>query len=302
MAEVAQLVQDAGSQVCVFPINGTRRWFMLEHRAEAQHPKSFAQAYFRLAGRKHVELYKLIFDHGLTTLLTPVFGPELLTRGGEYQRLVVPDGLLWLAENPDFLRFYEEYEVRVRVYGDVRRFFENTEHEHVLDVFDRLAERTAKHRRYRLFLGVCANDPAENIAAIAVQHFQAHGRPPDKREIVEAYYGEYVPPADLFIGFQPPAAFDMPLINTGEEDLYFTVSPSPYLDAETLRAILYDHLYMRREREAYGEYTPADWRDLAEFYEINRRRVLGLGQRHPAGFWYPRPLVELPPRMNDDTM
>jgi hypothetical protein len=119
---------------------------------------------------------------------------------------------------------------------------------------------------------------------------------------VAAYYGEFVPPADLFIGFQPPAAFDMPLLNCGEEHLYFTVAPSPYLDAQALRAILYDHLYLRQERDAYGEYTAAHWQALADFYAANRGSVLGLGRRHPAGFWHPVPQVTLPPGWNDDTM
>jgi len=29
--EIAKLVRESGNQVCVFPINGTRRWFALEH-------------------------------------------------------------------------------------------------------------------------------------------------------------------------------------------------------------------------------------------------------------------------------
>jgi tuberculosinol/isotuberculosinol synthase len=300
--EVARLVQEAGTEVCVFPINGTRRWFLLEHRAEARGPGGFTQAYFRAAGRKHVELYRLMFDHGLTTLLTPVFGPELLRRGSEYERMVVPGGLLWLAENPEFLRFYDEYDVRVRVYGDARRYFGGPEHAQVLEAFDRLAVRTASHQRFRLFLGVCAHAPAETVAAIGARHQQEHGSLPDYRQIVEAYYGEYVPPVDLFIGFEPPAAFDMPLIATGEEDLYFTVSPSPYLERATLRAILYDHLYSRREDEDYRRMTERDWQAMGEFYRLNRTSVLGLGRRHRAGFWHPIPQVELPPTLKNDTI
>jgi tuberculosinol/isotuberculosinol synthase len=126
---------------------------------------------------------------------------------------------------------------------------------------------------------------------------------PDKRQIVEAYYGEYIEPVDLFIGFADrPAAFDMPLIATGSEDLYFTVGPSPYLDAHTLRAILYDHLYARRVDEAnYAKLSPEDWQTLADFYALNRRHVLGLGRQHASGcFWYPLPHVEILPRMLGD--
>ena len=58
-----------------------------------------------------------------------------------------------------------------------------------------------------------------------------------------------LPPVELFIGFDKFTVFDMPLLTTGEEDLYFSVSPSPYMTIRQLRAILYDHLYVRRTPE-----------------------------------------------------
>ena len=297
-AEIAQLVRAAGPKVCVFPINGTRRWFMLEHPDQAT--TGFVEAYLRIGGRRHIELYKMIFDHGLDTLLTPVFGPDLLERGDEYMQIAAR-GLLWFAHDQDFVDFYDAYDVRVHVYGDAQRYLQDTPYAHTLDAFDELARHTASHRRHRLFFGVCAHDPTETIAEIAVRFYQEHGCPPDKRQVVEAYYGEYVRPVDIFIGFDRPAAFDMPLIATGSEDLYFTVAPSLYLDAHTLRAILYDHLYARRVDEAsYAELSPEDWRTLADFYALNRSHVLGLGRRHISGnFWYPLPQVELPPHMAD---
>lgn len=295
-AEVSRLVREAGPKVCVFPINGTRRWFMLEYPEPAA--TNLMKAYLRITWQRQIELYKLFFDHGIDTLLTPVFGPDLLERGDEYRQLVEP-GLLWFTQDQELLDFYDAYDVRVRVYGDARRYFQNTPYAHTLDAFDELAQRTASHRRYRLFFGVCAHDPTETIAEIGVRFYQEHGSLPDKRQIVESYYGEYVAPVDFFIGFDRPAAFDMPLIATGSEDLYFTVSPSPYLDAHTLRAILYDHLYARRVDEAdYAALSPQDWQTLADFYAMNHRHVLGLGRKHESGnFWYPLPQVELPPHM-----
>ena len=55
--EIAKLVRESGNQVCVFPINGTRRWFALEHGH-----KSFdnpVEAYMDISGRAHIELYRL---------------------------------------------------------------------------------------------------------------------------------------------------------------------------------------------------------------------------------------------------
>ena len=202
--------------------------------------------------------------------------------------------LLWFAQDPTFTDFYERYDVRVRVYGDARCFFQDTPYEEALDAFDVLARRTADHRRHRLFFGVCAHDPAEAVAEFGAQFHQAHGHAPSKRQIVEAYYGEYVDPVDLFIGFDKLSAFDMPLVATGAEDLYFTVSPSLYLTQRQLREILYDHLYARRGEPDYSEMS-ARQRDLMrDFYQANMERTLGVGTEQ-GGVWYPLPQVKPPP-------
>jgi len=111
-AEVARLVRAAGPQVCVFPINGTRRWFMLEYPEQAA--TDLTDAYLRITWQRQLELYKLFFDHGIDTLLTPIFGPDLLERGEEYRQLLEP-GLLWFTQDQDMLDFYHAYDVRVRV-------------------------------------------------------------------------------------------------------------------------------------------------------------------------------------------
>jgi len=293
---VAQLVRQMGPKVCVFPVNGTRRWFMLEYPDQTE--ADFLAAFFRAVGQRYIEICRIFFDHGIDTLLTPIFGPDLLGRGEEYSPIVA-QGLSWFAQDQRFLDFYVESETRVRVYGDARRYFQGTPYAYALDLFDRVTRDTAAHQRHRLFFGVCAHDATENVAEIAVRFYQEHGRLPGRRQIVEAYYGEYVAPVDIFIGFDRPAAFDMPLLATGAEDLYFTVSPSLHLDAHTLRAILYDHMYARRVDEAsYSDLSAEDWQALAEFYALNRHNVLGLGQRYITDrFWYPLPQVHLPPSM-----
>jgi hypothetical protein len=297
--EIARHVCQEQERVCVFPINGTRRWFMLEYPDQAA--QGLSDLYLDIAGQRHIELYQMFFDHGIKTLVTPIFGPDLLQRSQAYSKLMVP-ALLWFAQNPEFVAFYEAYDVRVHVYGDARRYFEGTPYEVALDAFDELAKCTANHSRCRLFFGVCAHDPAETVAQIGVQYYQEHESFPSKREIVTAYYGEYVEKVDLFIGFERPTAFDMPLIATGSEDLYFTVSPSPYLDAQTLRSILYDHLYARKiDDSSYDNLTTSDLHTLRELYRINRHSVLGLGQKHRSNaYWYPLPQVDLPPGLTKD--
>ncbi len=288
--EVARLVREAGPKACVFPTNGTRRWFMLEHSPAPM--EDFVQAYLDVAGRRHIELYRLLFDHGLDMLLTPVFGLYHVERGEGYMQIAA-EGLARLATHPDFLDFYKAYGVRVRFYGDYRRFFDPTPYAYISDLFDEATAQTLAHDRHRLFFGLFAHDATETVAELAVRYYVEHGRVPDKRALVEMYYGEYVEPVDLFIGFSKFRAFDMPLLTTGTEDLYFTVSPSPYLTERQLRGILYDHLYTRRGEQDYAAMDADDWAWMKGFYRANLERTLGVGTKHKE-VWYPLPQVKLP--------
>lgn len=290
-AEVAELVRSVGPRVCAFPINGTRRWFLLE--VPAARGKDYAEEYRRVAGQRHLELYRLLFDHGIHTLLTPIFGPDLLERGDRYSDMAT-EGLAVLASDPEFLQFYRDYRVRVRFYGDYRRFFASSPHAYLPDLFDAVTEETRDHDACRLFYGVCAHDATETVAALAVEYHTKHGHVPTKRNLIELYYGEQVEPVDLFIGFDKFCAFDMPLLATGNEDLYFTVSPSPYLTEQQLREILMDHLYARQDgAQDYTALSSEDWRYMATFYGANQGRTLGVGTRR-GRVWYPNPQVELP--------
>jgi tuberculosinol/isotuberculosinol synthase len=291
--EVAQLVRETGPKVCVFPINGTRRWFVLEQ--SAPETEGFSRSYLDTMTKKHIELYQLFFDHGVETLLTPIFGPDLLKRGDDYIRMAI-EGMVRLGTHIDFLAFYEAQGVRVRFYGDYQEYLDPTPCDLLSSAFDGITQDTLSHDRCRLFFGVFAHDAVETIARIAVDFYQEHGYTPDRRTLIESYYGEYVAPVDFFIGFDKFSAFDMPLVSTGTEDLYFTVAPSPCLTLRQLRSILYDHIYVRPEMETdYSDLTPKGRSLMAEFYRVNLERTQGVGARHElAGFWYPLPQVELP--------
>lgn len=300
--EVARLIREAGPKVCVFPINGTRRWYLLEHATDGREVPDAAQlgaanfgaAYLDAIGQRHVALYRMLFDHGLDTVLSPVFGPDLLERGDDYAEMALA-GLARLAQHPDFTDFYQAYRVRVRFYGDYAKHLDGTRFAYLTRLFDKATAQTEAHDRFRLFFGVFAHDATETIAALTVRYYTEYGAIPDKRALLALYYGEYVPPVDLFIGFDRFCAFDMPLVATGDEDLYFTVSPSLYLTEAQLRDILYDHLYLRHKDMAdYTGVDSADWSAMRAFYHANIGRTLGVGARQPRGdFWYPTPQVRL---------
>lgn len=283
--EVAALVRAAGQKVCVFPVNGTRRWFMLEHADSIR--DDFFEAYMNTSIRNHVELCAMLFDHGIDIILAPVFGRELMRRGDEYTLRVGIDGLVRTATDRHYRKFFEEYNVRVHFYGDYREILTGTPYEYALRAMDEVAEATKDNTGVCLFFGVFADDVTETVASLAVEHYLAEGSVPDKQTLIRKYYGQDMPPVSLFIGFDKLSVFDMPLLATGEEDLYFSLSPSPYMTQRQLRAILYDHLYIRPTPEP--DYQSLDGEELnwlREYYRKNKDYAFGIGKLK-SGLWIP---------------
>src|SRR5687768_8466759 len=160
--EVADLVRATGPKLCVFPVNGTRRWFMLEHAEKIG--GDFFNAYMDAIIKNHVELCSMLFDHGIDTILAPVFGRELMRRGDEYTRRVGIDGLVRTATDETYRQFFEQYDIRVRFYGDYRDILTDTPYAYALKSMYGVMEETKHHNRHRLFFGVFADEATETIS------------------------------------------------------------------------------------------------------------------------------------------
>ncbi len=288
--QVAALVKASGQKVCVFPVNGTRRWFMLEHADKIG--DDFLAAYMDESIKNHVYLCAMLFDHGIDTILTPVFGRELMRRGDEYTKRVGMDGLVRTATDKNYLDFFSQYGVRVRFYGDYRDVLTDTPYEYAMKSMYEVTEATKHNSRARLFFGVFADEAVETAARFSVEHYLAQGAVPDKQTLIRKYYGEDLPSVSLYIGFDKFSAFDMPLLSTGEEDLYFSVSPSPYMTERQLRTILYDHLYVRRVREPdYTKLAPDELAWLRDFYRRHKDDAMGVGTLK-FDLWIPKSMEE----------
>ena len=281
--KIAALVQERGPRVCVVPLNGTRRWFLLEQNAPMD--EHDAETFVTRVGEQVRRLGRLFFDHGVSTLLMPVFGTELATRGAAYRHMAEM-GLLMLTDAA-FHAFYAGSDARVRFYGNFRSYYNDAPD--LLNAFSRTETATHHHKTHRLFYGVCAESATQIITHYAAEQ----GRALTQEEAIEVVYGERVPAADLFVGFDRPTAFDMPLVDDGNVALYFTVAPSPYLEARGLRAILYDWIFIRPGDGDYERLDDAEWQHLRSFYHANRHSVMGLGVRRQ-GIWYPAPGLREP--------
>ena len=283
--EVAALVKANGQKVCVFPVNGTRRWFMIEHSEDIG--VDFFESYMNFSIKNHIDLCTMMFEHGIQTIIAPVFGRELMRRGDEYTKRVGMDGLIRTATDKNYRKFFEKYNVKVRFYGDYRDVLTGTEFEDALGSMYEAMDATKDNNTFRLFFGVFADESVETISRLSVEYYLAHNTVPDKDALIRKYYGEDVPPVSLFIGFDKFSVFDFPLLSTGNEDLYYSLSPSPYMTERQLRTILYDHIYTRRVPEPdYTKLSPEELKWLGEYYRSNKDNVLGVGKLK-SNIWFP---------------
>lgn len=279
--EVANIVRSSGTRVCVFPFNGTRRWFLLEHSNELA---SEAEAYIETTLRGYVRVYKLLFDHGIETVLAPVFGKEILTRGEKYMALI-GDSMKLIAYHPEFISLYDKHQVRVRFYGDYRKELES-QFSHITEAFDKVTARTLGYDRHKLLYGVFATDATQAVAELSIEYHKTYNRIPKREELVRMYYGEGLEQADIFIGFEKFAAFDYPLLQSGNESLYFTIAPSLYMTETLFRKILHDHIYHRPTVELdYDLLAENERTALREYYHLRRDDAFGVG-RVVDGIWY----------------
>ncbi len=255
---IANIVTERVSTAVVY-LNGTRRWFLSQSDNWAD--------YAKLTGIAHRQLCQLFYNHGIQTLIQPLMGYDLLDRGDDYMRMAIEQGLTELL-TPTYLNWYRQAEIRVTLYGNWLNTLNELGFSQILDSLKLIAE-TTQYTQYKLLLGVFADEGLDNIVAMAKDVNQGE-------ELLKRYYGQAVGPVDLIIGSGQPAIWDLPLLDINKASLYFFQAPTFCLSQDTLRRILYDHLYHRINDDGlYHNPTGHEWR---------RARVLGIGQRTRKGW------------------
>ena len=280
---LAQWILDQKQPVVLgWPFNGTRRWYLLHKR---ENPT--AGDYVTTTIRRQAELHRLVFAHGISVIVAPHFGTELLQRGAAYTRTVL-GGLLTLGDEPINQEMFDAG-VRIRFYGDFEEVLDTPIYHPMLDACASLTAATASGDGPLLLIGLFADAPYPKLAHLSVTFAEKHGRTPDRQDLIEAYYGIAVPDLSLYLGFCQPALFDIPLLTTGQEDLYATLTPSADLTERQLRELLYDHLVTRRIAEDDYETLPdGALAALAAYNERYRGITLGIGRIDPlTGVWNP---------------
>ncbi|MEM8532740.1 MAG: hypothetical protein AAGF95_17980 [Chloroflexota bacterium] len=163
--------------------------------------------------------------------------------------------------------------------------------------FQRLAQETLQAsgpRLIYLFRGDWTDITTEQ-AHLGFHLGKQFGRAPTPQELVQAFYGQEIPKLAVYIGSGRPRinVFRPPFIS-GSEDCYWCATSPVRLPLDDWRKIIYDHLYLRKTK-GNREYllSESSREDLMHAVQSLDSYVLGVGQKHPLGFWMPDTQTEV---------
>ena len=268
----------------IFVADGNRRLVMTQTGLTPA-SKDFYPAYLEIVTGFFMKNLAVFFNHGLNTLLFPLFGTSLLDRCDSYRQVVMPGLIRLLFQNEKWLCFYRENAVRVKTYGNMEILDREFPGLGLADIVRQTEIQTSNNEKHTLFYGFFSSMiPGMNLIREAHRLMESYNRELTQAEWTQLYYGEPVAPADFFItstcigylGALPPWGY-------GKNTQMYTL-PVPGilgLNERTYRDILYDLLFLRQTSPAnkMDGIEAKDIEYLKNFYRENRDKVVGTGRK-----------------------
>ncbi|GAM28862.1 hypothetical protein SAMD00019534_120380, partial [Acytostelium subglobosum LB1] len=305
-SEISNIVQSSGTKSLVFAYDGTRRSHLIKEVLNSDKSEDDTKLSINWDGYS-VESFKVMLEHtvmmmnhGIHTVLYPMWFPTLAKRGTEYYPKFIKYlwGLDCLTKDSQLRDAFESMGIRIVFYGEWREFCQFDNDQDLEKLMEKLMTESAHRTKHILLFGTSITSPTEVIGRLSVEYYIKHNKLPTKNDMIEQYYGVPVSDIDLYIGFDRPVTDGRPPIisEDGAEDLYFTISPHSYFNETQFRTILYDHIFSRSVVNS-KEYdlTFSDVRKMHGFYNRNKNATLGVGEVQTNGqYWYPSPQVNVP--------
>lgn len=268
-------------------IDGTRRHYLLAHPEQHGQLTDFA-AYSAYSAAAYARVYGLLFGLGIETIMTSFLYPPNFIRGGTYlpQALAASQALLMTGPLADL---YAQWQVRARIYGDydfapAAAPVRGAIHE----AAQALAAATPTGDRL-LLIGYSAGSFVDEIIVRSATLQATLGRVPTTAELRAACYPDGPEALNIYIaaGCLRVALALPPLLDEGATDIYNLAHLPLDLQEETMRRILYDHLFRRWAGGGdFQDYAPDDLAALRTYYAAHRNCLVGLGQLAAGAFWY----------------
>lgn len=264
----------------VFVPDGTRRLVIAYSDLKPNTPEFYRYAAELPAGHLR-ESIQTFFNYGLPSLIVPILGRSVLSRGNDYQQYTLLHGLRLLFHSKEWSEFYQRNQVRVRVFGHKEQLI-GTFCEEALEWINETEKYTEGQQLHLLLYGI-GESPivGEEAAWSATQLYKQNHCSPSREELIRFYYGELLPSADFFIMTSKMSGMcALPnLLVDGDTEIYYLPTMTG-LNDETYRLILYDILFERsalRSGIAEFDITPENRAALRRSYEQLSHQIIGLG-------------------------
>jgi hypothetical protein len=266
-------------------VDGTRRHYLLHNDKETI--TDFAE-YAEYSVHSYVRVYDLLFGLGVETVMTPFLYPPNFKRGGNYlaQSLNATKSLLI---NTPFTDLYKRWNLKVRLYGDYDIAPDAASTKDEIVQIARQVAAVSFDGPQRLLLGYCAGTFSQEMILRTVASVQATGEIPTEDQLRVICFPDGPTCINIRIGagWLRGGSILPPLLDGGKTDHYSLIHLALDVQEQTLRQILYDHLFRRWVGpEDDAPYTPDDLQALREYYSEHQNCVVGLGSLVGPGLWY----------------
>ena len=298
--KIKEIVQAKGfPKVGVLIPDGTRRYGIINYNMDPN-ISNFEEELFKKLNEQVIDKTRIFFDYGLETLFMPGVTHGNFMRTDQYVDTVTNIGLKYIFNDKSWIEFYNEYDVKVKIYGDLN-FVKKMGYEHVIKWIENIEELTKNNSSHKLFHGLACSNSFENmkIIEIAINYYKKNNRNPTKEELIKLYYGESVEEVDFFI--RPTVMRDSdiqpPLISGRKTQFYFPISPILSFNENMYKEILYDLIFSRlitlsKKQWKMENLNKNQLEYLKEYYSLNKSSIIGIGKR-VGNLWIPLPQVNL---------
>lgn len=302
--EINDIVKAKGKpKVGVIIPDGTRRSAMF-FLGLLPNEKEFEKKYIKIEGKKFLENVKIIFKYGLHTLFIPSLKHENFGRDKKTIDSIMYKAIKSMLLGDEWLDFYNEYNVKVKVYGDFD-FVLKSGYPKIIDWVNEIEEITKRNKKHILYHGIACSNRYEipRLMDLSIDFFKEHSRYPNLNEKIQLYYTDPVGEVDFLIRATAIRDSDIqpPIISGRKTQMYFLVAPNHISFSKKIyKEILYDLLFCRDAKYGKKKYNNEDigasnLEYLKNYYHINKSKVIGLGEK-VGPFWIPKIDIEIPKR------
>ncbi len=308
--EIASIVKKEGRpKVGVYLIDGTRRAGFLFYNLKPQ-SENFEKKLYNNINPLFLHQIKIILTHGLQTLFIPIFKHENLDRKKEWLDKAIENGVRPVFQGEKWLDFYNEYDIKVKIYGDLD-YIKKCGYSKLVDWAMELEKNTSHHKTHRIYWGLaCSNNfEQKRLFDLGINFYKEFGRHPNSDEKIKLYFGENVDEVDILIRSTEIRDSDLqpPIISGKKTQMYFLVAPNDIsFNENVFKEILFDFLYCRTNifgnRMYYDEdLENVDIKALQQYYELNKHLIIGIGNRI-GKFWIPYLNIKIPKKLKKDKL